>query len=211
MSPPTSPVPEAARSTSAPIGGIVELRAISRPNAPAPTLVLATRSDLDLTAQAGARGATWLDHRLIERGAGIADAGFGAEVKRAMDSRADHLVREGLARRYGERIVFERGLLDTLRRRELDAAGAEIAGRTGRTYRPVATGVKVAGEYRQRLTLASGRFAMIESLGGDGGLGFSLVPWSPGLERQLGRQVAGVVRDGGGIDWSLGRKRGLGL
>ncbi|GAA0733336.1 MULTISPECIES: DUF3363 domain-containing protein [Sphingomonas] len=196
---------------SAPIGGIVELRAISRPNAPAPTLVLATRSDLDLTAQAGARGATWLDHRLIERGAGIADAGFGAEVKRAMDSRADHLVREGLARRYGERIVFERGLLDTLRRRELDAAGAEIAGRTGRTYRPVATGVKVAGEYRQRLTLASGRFAMIESLGGDGGLGFSLVPWSPGLERQLGRQVAGVVRDGGGIDWSLGRKRGLGL
>ncbi len=63
----------------------------------------------------------------------------------------------------------------------------------------------------QRLTLASGRFAMIESLSGDGGLGFSLVPWSPGLERHLGRQVAGVVRDSGGIDWSLGRKRGLGL
>lgn len=191
---------------SAPIGGIVELRAVSRPNAPSPMLILATRSDLDLAAQARARGATWLDHRLIERGAGIADAGFGAEVKRAMDSRADHLVREGLARRYGERIVFERGLLDTLRRGELDAAGTEIAGRTGLIYRPVAPGAKVAGAYRQRLTLASGRFAMI-----DDGLGFSLVPWSPGLEHRLGRQVAGVVRDSGGIDWSLGRKRGLGL
>ena len=190
----------------APIGGIVEVRAIGRSNAPGPTLILATRSDLDLAAQVRARGATWLDHRLIERGAGVADAGFGAEVKRAMDGRADHLVREGLARRYGERIVFERGLLDGLRRRELDAAGADITGKTGLAYRPVAPGAKVSGAYRQRLTLASGRFAMI-----DDGLGFSLVPWSPGLERQLGRQVAGVVRDSGGIDWSLGRKRGLGI
>ena len=56
-----------------------------------------------------------LDHRLIERGAGIAHAGFGAEVRRAMDARTDHLVKEGLARRFGERTVFERGMLDTLR------------------------------------------------------------------------------------------------
>ena len=67
-----------------------------------------------------APGATWLDHRLIERGAGVAEAGFGAEVRRAMDERTDHLVREGLARRYGERVVYQRGLLDTLRRRELE-------------------------------------------------------------------------------------------
>src|SRR3546814_12192286 len=76
---------------------------------PKPTLILATRSDLDLSTQVKAPGATWLDHRLIERGAGVADGGFGAEVRRAMDARTDHLVREGLARRYGERIVFERG------------------------------------------------------------------------------------------------------
>ena len=187
-------------------GGIVELRAIGRPGEAKPTLILATRSDLDLAAQVKARGATWLDHRLIERGAGVVDGGFGAEVKRAMDQRTDQLVRDGLARRYGNRVVFERGLLDRLRRRELDAVGAEIAGRTGLTYHPDSAGAKLAGTYRQRLTLASGRFAMI-----DDGLGFSLVPWSTGLERQLGRQVGGVVRDGGGIDWSLGRKRGLGI
>src|SRR5690606_12680843 len=116
------------------IGGIVELRAIGRPGERKPTLLLATRSDLDLAAQMKAPGATWLDHRLIERGAGVVDGGFGAEVRRAMDERTDHLVREGLARRYGERVVFQRGLLDTLRRRELDAAGAEIAGRTGLAY-----------------------------------------------------------------------------
>ena len=44
----------------------------------------------------------------------------------------------------------------------------------------------------------------------DDGLGFSLVPWRPALERELGRHVTGVVR-GGGIDWTFGRKRGLGI
>lgn len=188
------------------LGGIVELRGVGRPGQAKPTLILATRSDLDLATQIKAPGATWLDHRLIERGAGVADGGFGAEVRRAMDARTDHLVREGLARRYGERTVFERGLLDTLRRRELHAVAAKIAGETGLAHRPTAPGDRIAGVVRQRLALASGRFAMI-----DDGLGFRLVPWATGLEQQLGRQVSGVVRDGGGIDFALGRKRGLGL
>lgn len=188
------------------LGGIVELRGVGRPGETKPTLVLTTRSDFDLAAQVKAPGATWLDHRLIERGAGVADGGFGAEVRRAMDARTDHLVKEGLARRYGERTVFERGLLDTLRKRELDSVGAKIAGETGLAYRPVADGEKITGVVRQRLALASGRFAML-----DDGLGFRLVPWASTLEQQLGRQVSGVVRAGGGIDWTLGRKRGLGL
>ena len=45
----------------------------------------------------------------------------------------------------------------------------------------------------------------------DDGLGFRLVPWASTLEQQLGRQVSGVVRAGGGIDWTLGRERGLGI
>ena len=188
------------------LGGIVELRGVGRPGEAKPTLILATRSDLDLAAQVKAPGATWLDHRLIERGAGVADGGFGAEVRRAMDARTDHLVREGLARRYGQRTVFERGLLDTLRKRELDSVGAKIAGETGLAYRSTTSGEKIAGVVRQRLALASGRFAMI-----DDGLGFRLVPWASALEQKLGRQVSGVIRAGGGIDLALGRKRGLGL
>ncbi|MEX5419727.1 DUF3363 domain-containing protein, partial [Pseudomonas aeruginosa] len=75
------------------LGGIVDLRGVGRPGEAKPTLVLATRSDLALAAQVNAPGATWLDHRLIERGAGVADGGFGAEVRRAMDARTDHLVK----------------------------------------------------------------------------------------------------------------------
>lgn len=48
-----------------------------------------------------------------------------------------------------------------------------------------AAGEHVAGVYRQRLTLTSGRFAMI-----DNGLGFQLVAGSPPLESKLGQHIA---------------------
>jgi type IV secretory pathway VirD2 relaxase len=187
------------------IGGIVELRAVAGMGQAPPRLILANRSDLDLAAQIKAPGATWLDRRLIERGAGIANGGFGAEVQQAMDQRADHLIRGGLAKRYGARTVFAKDLLDTLTKRELDGVGQKLARQNGTTYQPAAPGEKFSGIVRQRLSLASGRFAMIDT----GGLGFSLVPWSTGLERQLGRHVSGVMREGAGIDWTLGRQRGL--
>ena len=65
---------------------------------------------------------------------------------------------------------------------------------------------RVAGVYRQRLMLASGRFAMI-----DEGIGFQLVPWRPALERHLGREISGVATGGGRVIWSLERKIGLGI
>ena len=100
-----------------------------------------------------------------------------------------------------------RNLLDTLRQRESSTRSARSSRPrpAGRSHR-AASGEYVAGTYRQRFALASGRFAMI-----DDGLGFQLVPWSPSLEKQLGQHVSGVARGDGGIDWSFGRKRGLGL
>jgi hypothetical protein len=132
--------------------------------------------------------------------------GFGAEVRAAMERRADHLAGEGLARRQGQRIVFARDLLNTLRRRELNEAASKLSAETGLAHHPSAEGEHVSGVYRQRVTLASGRFAMI-----DDGLGFQLVPWRPALEQQLGRQVSGVMSPNGSVDWTFGRKRGLGL
>jgi hypothetical protein len=123
-----------------------------------------------------------------------------------MDRRIDHLSADGLARRQGQRVVFARDLINTLRRRELDAAAAKLSTETGLAHRPSAEGDHVAGIFRQRVTLASGRFAMI-----DDGLGFQLVPWRPALEQHLGRHVSGVMMPAGGIEWSFGRKRGLGL
>jgi type IV secretory pathway VirD2 relaxase len=190
-----------------PIGGIVEVRRFGGADDERPTLVLATRSDLDLQAQVTAHGATWLDHRLVERDPmPLSMGGFGAEARDAMTARTEHLIEEGFAERQGQRIVFQRGLLATLRRREMDDAIQKLSAETGLPHMQAAAGEQVMGTYRQRLTLASGRFAMI-----DDGLGFQLVPWTLTLEKKLGQHVSGTAKDDGGIEWSLGRKRGLGL
>jgi len=187
-------------------GSIVELRKFDDARGQR-RVALAVRSDLDIDAQVTATGATWLDRQNIAREpVALSEGGFGAEVRQAMSARAEHLVEQGLAERQGQRISFGRNLIDTLRRRELETVGDKLAAETGQPFNRASSGEYVAGTYRQRLTLASGRFAMI-----DDGLGFQLVPWTPSLEKQLGRHVSGVARDDGGMDWSFGRKRGLGL
>ncbi len=193
-----------AAGDSAP-GSIVELRKFDDAQGRR-RVAIAVRSDLDIERQVTATGATWLDRQAIAREPVALGGGFGAEVRDAMDRRADHLVGQGLAERQKRGISFQPGLIDTLRRRELDAAVARIAAETGRPQVKTEAGEYVTGTYQRRLTLATGRFAMI-----DDGLGFSLVPWTPSLEKQLGRHVSGVARSDGGIDWGFGRKRGLGL
>ena len=103
-------------------------------------------------------------------------------------------------------MVFARGLIETLRQRELDATVGRLGAETRLAHAPSGVGDYVAGIYRQRVTLASGRFALI-----DDGLGFQLVPWRPALEQKLGQHVSGTVLPGGGVEWSFGRQRGLGL
>lgn len=187
-------------------GSIVELRKFDDARGER-RVALAVRSDLDIERQISASGATWLDRQAVAKEPlSLSDGGFGAEVQQAMERRADHLVEEGLAERQGLSVVFARRLVDTLRRRELDALGEKLATETGQPFNRAGSGEYVAGTYRQRFALASGRYAMI-----DDGLGFQLVPWSPSLEKQLGRHVSGIARNDGGIDWSFGRKRGLGL
>jgi type IV secretory pathway VirD2 relaxase len=191
-----------AASDAAP-GGIVELRRF-KDAAGRQRVALAARSDLPIEAQVRAGGATWLDRQLVAREpASLSSGGFGREVRDAIDARVEHLVGQGLARRQGQRVVFVRDLLDTLRRRELEATAARIGTSAGLLYHPAREGEPVTGAYRQRLDLASGRFAMI-----DDGLGFSLVPWSPSLQRHLGRQVSGIAQ-ATRIEWSFGHKQGL--
>ena len=116
-----------------------------------------------------------------------------------MQARAEHLVGQGLARRDGQRIVFARNLLDTLNRRDLDAAGERMAKEFALPYAPSKSGEFVAGSVCRQVQLASGRFAMI-----DNGLGFAPVPWTPALDNRLGKHVSGVMRGDGGVNWSMG-------
>ncbi len=76
---------------------------------------LATRSDLPIEAQIAAPGATWIDRQLLARDLSLSGGGFGAEVRETMDHRVDHLVEEGLTRRQGQRVIFARDLINTLR------------------------------------------------------------------------------------------------
>ena len=186
-------------------GAIVEARRYDDASG-RPRLSLATRSDLTIEGQVIANGATWLDRQLLAREPAISNRGFGAEVYDAMERRIDHLIEESLAQRQDQRIVFARDLLDTLKRHELGDTASRLSDETGLAYHPSAEGEHVSGVYRQRITLASGRFAMI-----DDGLGFQLVPWRPAIEQHLGRQVGGVMMPGGRVDWSFGKDRGLGL
>lgn len=194
-----------AAGDSAP-GSIVELRGFTDTQG-RQRVAIAVRSDLPIEQQVTASGATWLDRQAISRDpVALGDSGFGREVQEALERRAEHLVEEGLGQRLGGRMVFARRLLDTLRRREVEALGEKLSTDLGRPFNKAATGEYVAGTYSQRFTLASGRFAMI-----DDGLGFQLVPWTPSLDRKLGQHISGVARGDAGVDWSFGRKRGIGL
>ena len=167
---------------------------------------LRTLSRLPLERQLAASGATWLDRELVRREkTELAEKGFGAEVRTALAQRIERLVDCGLARRQQGQVIFTRDLLDTLTRRELADTAAQFARQTGLAYRPVEEGDHVSGIYRRRVDLASGRFALI-----DDGHQFFLVPWRPIVDRQLGREVSGVLR-GGSMSWNLGRERELGI
>ena len=187
------------------LGSIVELRRFDDAQGRV-RVAIAVRSDLPLDDQVTASGATWLDRQAVaHEPLPMSDTGFGGDVKDALLRRAEHLVAEGLAQRQGGRIVLARQLIEALRRRELDQVGDKLASQLGRAFNKDAAGNVVAGTYRQRFALASGRFSMI-----DNGLGFQLVPWTPSLERKLGQHLSGVVRKDGGVDWSFARQRGVG-
>src|SRR5262249_59342420 len=123
-----------------PIGGIVELRRFKDARG-RQRIALAVRSDLNLDQQVAAEGATWLDRRLVAReGADLSRAGFGAEVRAALDGRIDVLTEQGLAHRHGDKVTLGRNRIGTLRNRKLDRVGRRLPPETGLTYSPTRGG-----------------------------------------------------------------------
>lgn len=187
-------------------GSIVELRKFDDAKKRR-RVALAVRSDFPIERQVTATGATWLDRHATARDQiPLGEGGYGADVREALKRRADHLISEGLAKRQGQRVIFNRDLLNTLRNRELKAVGEKLAAEIGRSYTQPKSGDYVTGTYQRRIALASGRFAMIND-----GLGFQLVPWTPSIEKHLGKHISGVARGNGGVDWDFGRNRGIGF
>lgn len=144
-------------------------------------------SAFPLDRQLGADGATWLDRTLIsENPPAIRDAGFGREVRGALAQRRQWLVEQELAREEQGQTVYGRGLLDVLRRRELNRIASQLSRELGLVYSEPPYRGRIEGVYRRRIDLVSGRFALIEK-----SREFTLVPWRPELGRYLGRPVMG--------------------
>jgi len=160
-------------------------------------------STLPLAQQLASDGATWLDRDLVsEAPVTTRAAGFGREVQEALARRRQWLFAQELARVEQPGMVYRSDLLTVLRRRELARVAAQLSGELGLAYAEQRLGERIDGIYLRRLDLASGRFAVIEK-----SREFTLVPWRPALERNLGKPVEGLVR-GDAISWTLGRRRG---
>ena len=92
-------------------------------------LAVRTLSTLDLEAQVGSDGATWLDRELVSRSrTPLAGAGFGREVRDAMERRKQALVDMGHASRLPDGgIRAPADLLSRLERAEVTRVGRAMA------------------------------------------------------------------------------------
>ena len=149
-------------------------------------------------------GATWLDRELISDEPTKIERGFGTEVRRALQLRQQWLIEQGLVKENGGVVPYPGGLTDTLQRRELTRVGAQLSSELGLSFTETRSGVQIEGVMRRAVHVGDSKFALIEN-----SREFSLVPWRPVLENQVGKQVSGLVRDSGSISWTFGRSRGL--
>jgi Protein of unknown function (DUF3363) len=133
----------------------------------------------------------------------VRNAGFGKELKAALMQRRQWLMSQGL----GEKAELglwkpANNMLETLRRRELLRVAGQLSGELGLGFVESRNGDRIEGTVKRHIDLAQGRFALIEK-----SREFTLVPWRDVLEKQIGKQVGGIMRDSG-VSWTIGRGRG---
>ena len=167
-------------------------------------VIVKTLSSLPLDQQRKFNGATWLDQELVsDAPTPVYNAGFGNEMKTALAQRRQWLMAQGLGQK-GELGLWKpaRDMLDTLRRRELLRVAGQLSGELGLNFVESRNGDRIEGIVKRHVDLAQGRFALIEK-----SREFTLVPWRDVLEKQIGKQVGGIMRDSG-VSWTIGRGRG---
>ncbi len=146
---------------------------------------------------------TWLDRQLSgEFRHDIANQGFGHEVKRALDARRRWLLDQGLADGEAGQFRLQRDLMKTLRRRELFRVAGQLGEELKLDFTETKDGASFSGIYRRSIEASGGRYALIEK-----SREFTLVPWRPEMDRQLGRPI-NVRPNGASIEWTVGRDRG---
>jgi type IV secretory pathway VirD2 relaxase len=167
-------------------------------------VIVKTLSSLPLDRQQTFNGATWLDQELTgEAPAPVYNAGFGKEVKAALTQRRQWLMAQGLSEK-GEFGLWKpaHNMLGALRRRELLRVAGQLSDKLGLNFVESRNGDRIEGVVKRQVDLAQGRFALIEK-----SREFTLVPWRNLLEKQIGKQVGGIMRESG-VSWTIGRGRG---
>jgi Protein of unknown function (DUF3363) len=167
-------------------------------------VIVNTLSSLSLDAQCKFDGATWLDQELVsDKPTPVYNAGFGKEVKAATARRRQWLMSQGLGEKDDIGLWKPTPkMLDSLRRRELLRVAGQLSGELGLKFVESCNGDRVKGMVKRHIDLAQGRFALIEK-----SREFTLVPWRDVLEKQIGKQVGGIMRDSG-VNWTIRRGRG---
>jgi type IV secretory pathway VirD2 relaxase len=138
-------------------------------------------------------GITWLDEGADLSPPGRLGRGFGSKVAGVLRQRQQWLVEQGLA--------GQPDMLDTLRRREVQRVAGQLSRELGLGYVEAEHGAPIEGTYRRSVQVGTARMAVIES-----SREFTLVPWRPVLERQIGREVSAIMR-GTDVSWTFGRQR----
>ena len=167
-------------------------------------VVIETLSTRTLGDTVSHDGATWLDRELTSDQPDKFERGFGAEVRRALQLRQQWLIDQGFAEPGGDGPRYAPNMVETLQRRELARVGAQLSSELGLEFVPITPGDRLEGKLARIVQAGDSRFALVERAHD-----FSLVPWKPVLERQLGKQISGLIRAQGDVSWAIGRARGL--
>jgi len=138
-------------------------------------------------------GITWLDEDASLSDARGSAGSFASKVADAMRRRQQWLVEHGLADRPDS--------LEILRRRELQRVTGQLSRELGAPFVEAESGLPIEGTYRRSVQVGMMRMAVIEN-----SREFTLVPWRPVLERQIGKEVSGIMR-GSDVSWTFGRQR----
>ena len=154
------------------------------------------KSWLSVEAQIERRAPVWLAG--VDRES-LTGKGFGRETASALSARRAFLEREGWL---GEDGQLKSGMRDRLAAEELKSAADNIRGKGA--FLKLEDGMAISGVYERPVDLAQGRFALVTRA-----KEFTLVPWRRELERYRGSEISVKAR-AGGIDWSVGRARGIG-
>ena len=186
-------------------GMIVEISSDRLQGRPQATPRIEVLSPTDLSGQHTYVGPTWLDAVISGRQrVTTRSSGFGAEVERALQARAQWLTEHELADRVNDgQVQMKPDGLANLRSEELRRLAGDLCRQYGLPLSSPVHGVAFAGVYERSIVTPAAKLALIR-----GDTSLTLAPWRPALEPMRGQRVQGIVHPTR-VVWTPERDRGL--